>query len=99
MAHDKQDILYGLSPFVTGKSLLFSSAIFKQLCIVARGVLQTLVEKHFPAPDRNRIHRLLGLEPPRKSDSKMNNNGDADPEAGGSSGKRKPGKGTYMQVT
>ncbi|KAJ9587310.1 hypothetical protein L9F63_019166, partial [Diploptera punctata] len=31
----------------------------------AKGVLQTLVEKHFPAPDRNRIHRLLGLEPPR----------------------------------
>ncbi|PSN38080.1 Protein strawberry notch [Blattella germanica] len=56
----------------------------------AKGVLQTLVEKHFPAPDRNRIHRLLGLEPPRKSDSKLNNNGDADAEAGGSSGKRKP---------
>lgn len=59
---------------------------------VGRGVLQTLVEKHFPAPDRNRIHRLLGLDPPRKSDSgKINNNGDADAEAGGSSGKRKPG--------
>lgn len=23
------------------------------------------MEKHFPAPDRNRIHRLLGLEPPK----------------------------------
>jgi len=57
-----------------------------------RGVLQTLVEKHFPAPDRNRIHRLLGLDPPRKSDSlKLNNNGDIDAEASGSSGKRKPG--------
>jgi hypothetical protein len=57
-----------------------------------RGVLQTLVEKHFPAPDRNRIHRLLGLDPPRKSDSsKFNNNGDIDAEACGSSGKRKPG--------
>lgn len=57
----------------------------------AKGVLQTLVEKHFPAPDRNRIHRLLGLDPPRKSDhGKVNNNGDADAEAGGSSGKRKP---------
>ncbi|XP_011297794.1 protein strawberry notch isoform X2 [Fopius arisanus] len=33
----------------------------------AKGVLQTLVEKHFPAPDRNRIHRLLGLEPPKAS--------------------------------
>ncbi|XP_053616907.1 protein strawberry notch [Plodia interpunctella] len=29
----------------------------------AKGVFQTLVEKHFPAPDRNRINRLLGLEP------------------------------------
>ncbi|XP_052870851.1 protein strawberry notch [Anopheles cruzii] len=27
----------------------------------AKGVLQSLVEKHFPAPDRNRIKRLLGL--------------------------------------
>lgn len=59
---------------------------------VGRGVLQALVEKHFPAPDRNRIHRLLGLDPPRKSDlGKISNNGDADGEAGGSSGKRKPG--------
>lgn len=32
----------------------------------AKGVLQTLVEKHFPAPDRNRIQRLLGLEPPAR---------------------------------
>ncbi|XP_043289667.1 protein strawberry notch isoform X2 [Venturia canescens] len=35
----------------------------------AKGVLQTLVEKHFPAPDRNRIHRLLGLEPPKPADA------------------------------
>uniref|UniRef100_A0A182Q7B7 Strawberry notch n=1 Tax=Anopheles farauti TaxID=69004 RepID=A0A182Q7B7_9DIPT len=27
----------------------------------AKGVLQSLVEKHFPAPDRNRINRLLGI--------------------------------------
>lgn len=54
----------------------------------AKGVLQTLVEKHFPAPDRNRIQRLLGLEPPKKD--KSSNNGDLDMEAGGSSGKRKP---------
>uniref|UniRef100_A0A182PI94 Uncharacterized protein n=1 Tax=Anopheles epiroticus TaxID=199890 RepID=A0A182PI94_9DIPT len=27
----------------------------------AKGVLQSLVEKHFPAPDRSRINRLLGL--------------------------------------
>lgn len=29
----------------------------------AKGVFQALVEKHFPAPDRKRINRLLGLEP------------------------------------
>ncbi|XP_055389507.1 protein strawberry notch isoform X2 [Condylostylus longicornis] len=28
----------------------------------AKGVFQSLVEKHFPAPDRNRINKLLGLE-------------------------------------
>ena len=27
----------------------------------AKGVLQSLVEKHFPAPDRAKIHRLLGI--------------------------------------
>lgn len=27
----------------------------------AKGVFQSLVEKHFPAPDRNRIQRLLGI--------------------------------------
>ncbi|RVE49107.1 hypothetical protein evm_006228 [Chilo suppressalis] len=32
----------------------------------AKGVFQTLVEKHFPAPDRDRINRLLGLESGRK---------------------------------
>ncbi|XP_012223697.1 protein strawberry notch isoform X3 [Linepithema humile] len=50
----------------------------------AKGVLQTLVEKHFPAPDRNRIQRLLGLEPPKL---KLE---DYDVDAGGSGGKRKP---------
>lgn len=55
---------------------------------ICRGVLQTLVEKHFPAPDRNRIQRLLGLEPP-----KLKLEGDDDMDgAGGSAGgsKRKP---------
>lgn len=51
---------------------------------ICRGVLQTLVEKHFPAPDRNRIQRLLGLEPPKL---KLE---DYDMDAGGSGGKRKP---------
>lgn len=33
----------------------------------SRGVFQSLVEKHFPAPDRNRINRLLGLDGPKKT--------------------------------
>ncbi|XP_015606574.1 protein strawberry notch isoform X2 [Cephus cinctus] len=55
----------------------------------AKGVLQTLVEKHFPAPDRNRIHRLLGLEPPRTSLADLEGGTET---AGGSAGgrKRKP---------
>ncbi|KAL1110543.1 hypothetical protein AAG570_008071 [Ranatra chinensis] len=51
----------------------------------AKGVLQTLVEKHFPAPDRNRINRLIGLD--CKAGLSMNNNSC---EASSSSGKRKP---------
>merc|ERR1712141_693690 len=27
----------------------------------AKGVMQSLVEKHFPAPDRNKINKLLGI--------------------------------------
>lgn len=33
----------------------------------AKGVFQSLIEKHFPAPDRNRINRLLGIETPGKT--------------------------------
>lgn len=54
-----------------------------------RGVLQTLVEKHFPAPDRNRIQRLLGLEAPTPS-LPVNTNG-VKQEASSSSNKRKTG--------
>ncbi|XP_046831906.1 protein strawberry notch isoform X1 [Vespa crabro] len=55
----------------------------------AKGVLQTLVEKHFPAPDRNRIHRLLGLDLPKMNKSEGEDIIDG---AGGSAGgsKRKP---------
>lgn len=35
--------------------------------IFFRGVFQSLVEKHFPAPDRNRINRLLGLDGSKKT--------------------------------
>jgi hypothetical protein len=31
----------------------------------AKGVLQSLVEKHFPAPDRDKIHRILGIGKPK----------------------------------
>jgi hypothetical protein len=51
--------------------------------------MQTLVEKHFPAPDRSRIQRLLGLDPPPKSNGASADA--AQDEAGGSSSnKRKP---------
>ncbi|CAK9823503.1 Protein strawberry notch homolog 1 [Anthophora retusa] len=55
----------------------------------AKGVLQTLVEKHFPASDRNHIQRVLGIDT-----SKMQRLDDLDDidGAGGSAGgsKRKP---------
>ncbi|XP_014204791.1 protein strawberry notch-like [Copidosoma floridanum] len=39
----------------------------------AKGVFQSLVEKHFPAPNRNNINRVLGLNLPlSNSDSWMN---------------------------
>ncbi|XP_012539722.1 protein strawberry notch isoform X2 [Monomorium pharaonis] len=61
----------------------------------AKGVLQTLVEKHFPAPDRNRIQRLLGLEPPK---FKLEDDEDG---AGGSAGgsKRKPIRQAAQRAT
>ncbi|BES90477.1 Strawberry notch homolog [Nesidiocoris tenuis] len=53
----------------------------------AKGVLQTLVEKHFPAPDRSRISHLIGID---KKRGNSNNVPDYTAEAGSSSGKRKP---------
>ncbi|KAM9735788.1 protein strawberry notch homolog 1 isoform 2-T3 [Menidia menidia] len=32
----------------------------------AKGVLQSLVEKHFPAPDRQKLYSLLGIDMPTK---------------------------------
>ncbi|XP_076254602.1 protein strawberry notch isoform X4 [Rhynchophorus ferrugineus] len=51
----------------------------------AKGVFQTLVEKHFPAPDRNRIHKLLGIG---GDASKKSMNGNS--EESSSAQKRKP---------
>ncbi|XP_030749035.1 protein strawberry notch isoform X2 [Sitophilus oryzae] len=50
----------------------------------AKGVFQTLVEKHFPAPDRNRIQKLLGIG----DSSKKSLNGNS--EESSSAQKRKP---------
>jgi len=53
------------------------------------------VEKHFPAPDRNRIQRLLGLEPPKfKLDDDLDGAGGS---AGGS--KRKPIRQAAQRAT
>lgn len=49
----------------------------------AKGVFQTLVEKHFPAPDRNRVLRLMGLDLPKEDLVEIESG------AGSSSGKRK----------
>ncbi|XP_048521941.1 protein strawberry notch isoform X1 [Dendroctonus ponderosae] len=53
----------------------------------AKGVFQTLVEKHFPAPDRTRIHKLLGIGAGSELAKKLSN-GNSD--EGSSSQKRKP---------
>nr|CAH0110931.1 unnamed protein product [Daphnia galeata] len=54
----------------------------------AKGVLQALVDKHFPAPDRSRVLRLLGLD---KGASLLDQLG-IDPESyGESSGNRTSG--------
>ncbi|XP_065201185.1 protein strawberry notch isoform X3 [Planococcus citri] len=60
----------------------------------AKGVLQSLVEKHFPAPDRNRIHRLLGIDTKKLKQE----NGNANNEAGSSAGKRKSARQAAVKV-
>ncbi|XP_017763551.1 PREDICTED: protein strawberry notch [Eufriesea mexicana] len=55
----------------------------------AKGVLQTLVEKHFPASDRNHIQRVLGIEPSKMQ--RLDDLDDIDGASGSASGsKRKP---------
>lgn len=53
----------------------------------AKGVLQSLVEKHFPAPDRSRIQRLLGFDSSLNKEIKEEKE-----ETAGGSVKRKPSK-------
>ena len=51
--------------------------------------MQSLVEKHFPAPDRNRIHRIIGDLPGTQNPSEGENFAENAGGSGGSS-KRKP---------
>lgn len=52
-------------------------------------MLQTLVEKHFPASDRNHIQRVLGIEPSKMQ--RLDDLDDIDGAGGSASGsKRKP---------
>lgn len=64
-----------------------------KLNIYFRGVLQSLVEKHFPAPDRNRIKKLLGNVGIELKHSKTSNGDSQGPSCSGASigGKRKSG--------
>lgn len=41
--------------------------------LFARGVFQSLVEKHFPAPDRQKLFSLLGIDLPSKKPAEANN--------------------------
>jgi hypothetical protein len=57
-----------------------------------RGVLQSLVEKHFPAPDRNRIKKLLGNVGIELKHSKHHNGDSQGPSSSSGNGeKRKSG--------
>ncbi|KAH8306847.1 hypothetical protein KR018_007144, partial [Drosophila ironensis] len=54
----------------------------------AKGVFQSFVERHFPAPDRNRINRILGLYDDGPAGD---NNNHGSSGSGSVSGKRKTG--------
>ncbi|KAH8409012.1 hypothetical protein KR009_005184, partial [Drosophila setifemur] len=65
----------------------------------AKGVFQSFVERHFPAPDRNRINRILGLYDDAASsigaDSAISLSYNSSTGGGGSAaGKRKLGPGS-----
>ncbi|XP_017102431.2 protein strawberry notch isoform X1 [Drosophila bipectinata] len=59
----------------------------------AKGVFQSFVERHFPAPDRNRINRILGLydDTPATDSGFGNNNNNSSSGASSAAGKRKAG--------
>ena len=41
--------------------MLIFAVITSLYCVLSRGVFQSLVEKHFPAPDRRKMFDLLTL--------------------------------------
>jgi hypothetical protein len=47
--------------------------------------MQSLVEKHFPAPDRERVNKILGLDAGKKnaSNNSVKNNNEQDAGKGG----------------
>lgn len=53
-----------------------------------RGVLQSLIEKHFPAPDRQKLYSLLGIDLPSKK-APPPSDAEAQPEQ---KGKKRKGK-------
>merc|ERR1712165_279915 len=70
----------------------------------AKGVIQSLVEKHFPAPDRNKINRLLGINTGQQKKSifeELNidlNNGSSSSGISGELGKRKANREASTRV-
>ena len=70
----------------------------------AKGVMQSLVEKHFPAPDRNKINRLLGIGASQEKKSifeELNidvNNGSSSSGISATLGKRKANREASTRV-
>lgn len=64
------------------------SNAFLSLC---RGVLQSLIEKHFPAPDRQKLYSLLGIDLPSKK-TPTPTDAAAQPEQ---KGKKRKGMGSF----
>jgi len=62
-----------------------------------RGVLQSLVEKHFPAPDRNRIKKLLGNVGIELKHSKHHNGDSQGPSSSSGSGEKRK-SGIYLFI-
>lgn len=59
-------ILYQLQSTKYQKCFLIkckhNKCITSSACYYSRGVLQSLIEKHFPAPDRQKLYSLLGID-------------------------------------